>query len=392
MKKKIALILAVIIALSALITGINAVLAAEKFTPDLPIYDHDMGKWLFRERYLTTEVYSHIEYPEGTDEYRENRRYYYLFDFTPQYSADYTVSVRCKRKMRCDLYDKDNNLLAYGETSTPVTPLNYTYEFTYPLVKGEQYYYKFYYTAGYTDSFGPFYLDFTSTESDEIMPGGMKLSVINSQNSNVYDINGFTTQKMERDLRLDVTLKDGRPLTWLSKDMPIPNLNNCDIIVDRSTFSKELGEHTVNVYYMGHKATTTYIVEGCLHDYVLDSVAPPKWLEKGSSIYVCSKCGETLKSDFTLTGAELYENYRCCINSRTGDGNFSDDVDLNKDGVINARDFALINSMYYDAVAEYESCVGLSPEDDGYNPVYDLNLDNIIDASDFSILAKTHQG
>lgn len=389
MKKKIALLLVTIIILTASITGVNSALAAETFTPDLPIYDHDLGQWLFRERYLTTEVYSTVTYPVGTSEYNENRRYYYLFDFVPQYSADYTVNVRCKRKMRCDLYDKDYNLLAYGETSTPVTPLNYTYEFTFPLVKGEQYYYKFYYTAGWTDSFGPFYLTFTSSESDEI--GSMKLSVINSQNTNVYDINGFTTQQMERDLRLDVTLKDGRPLTWISRDLPIPTLNNCDIIVDRSTFSKELGEHTVNVYYLGHKATTTYIVEGCLHDYVLDSSSPPKWLEEGYSTYVCSKCGEILKSDFTLTGAELYENYSQCINSVTGDDNYSEEVDFNKDGVINARDFALINSLYYDAVSECESCMNLSSEDEGYNAVYDLNQDNIIDESDFSLLVKTHQ-
>lgn len=392
MKKKFALILVSVIALVSVITGISAVFAATTFTPDLPIYDHNMDKGLFKMRYLTTEVYPLSEYPYTAPEYKENRRYYYYCDFAPQYSADYTVKVNCKRKMKCELYDKDNNLLAYGETAAPDSPLNYTYEFTYPLVKGEQYYYKFVYTGGAYDSYGPFYVTFTSTESSELLPGGMKLSVINSEKSNVYDINGFTIAQLIKDLRLDATLKDGRPLTWISKDMPIPQLNGCAIIIDQSECSKELGEHRISVYYMGHKATATYIIEGCLHDYVFDSAAPPKWLEEGYNTYVCSKCGETLKSDFTLTGAALYENYDACMNSENGDDNYSAEVDFNNDGVINARDFALINALYYDAVAECESCMNLSSEDEGYNAVYDLNQDNLIDESDFSLLVKTHQG
>ena len=82
--------------------------SALDFTPDRPIEFHDMNKCLFREREFNTKLSS--QHPAYTDDWRN----FFWCDFKPQYAADYSFDIKSKFKMKCEIYDADNNMLSAG--------------------------------------------------------------------------------------------------------------------------------------------------------------------------------------------------------------------------------------------------------------------------------------
>jgi len=158
MKKILSAVMAFVMAFSVM-AGFGIFYADTRptldFTPDKAVEFHDMNKFLFREKEFTTKLSSQPPYAS------EDWRNFYWCDFVPQYSADYSFDVKSQFKMKCEIYDAENNLLSSGYSAdTKESDKLYHFSLTYRLEIDKQYYFKFAFTEGNYDTVGKFYVYF----------------------------------------------------------------------------------------------------------------------------------------------------------------------------------------------------------------------------------------
>ncbi len=344
MKKKIlAVLMSVVVVLSA-ISGI-AVYAANTtldFTPNTPIEFHDMRKFLFMEKEFSTRV--HPEHPVYTDDWK----YYYWCDFKPQYEADYSFSIRSQFRMKCEIYDDANNLLAVGNSDTAKGEDKlYHLSLTYRLETGKQYYFKYAFTEGNYDTVGKFWVYFSSNGSDKIESAeSLHLYINDSSSAHIYELKDYSVPQLFLDLTFIVIYKDGSFSKWVSRDNPAPQaLDGVDILLNSSDCRAEVGRHTLVAHYHGYEVKASFDIVECIHQYKLDSIEYPLWKQQGSIAYKCEKCGETY-SESTSTAEELKPLVEAGLNTKKGDADFNEAADVNRDNAINARDVAIILKAY----------------------------------------------
>ena len=161
MKKRLAVLTALLFLLTTAVLPYGITASAASYFPTTPIEYDGLYLALFSQLDLTT----------GTSDFfhGDNWKYYYRCSFTPQYSAEYTVTVSSRKKMKTELYDAQDNLLSASYAPAEINEdLRYIYSHTAYLEKGVTYYYEFAYTNGYYDSSGPFSVWMTSTPSDAV--------------------------------------------------------------------------------------------------------------------------------------------------------------------------------------------------------------------------------
>ena len=342
MKKILSAVMAVIVALS-LIAGLGVFYASPAlpdFTPDRPIEFHDMNKFLFREKEFDTKLTAGL--PAFTDDWRN----FYWCDFKPQYTADYSFDVKSKFKMKCEIYDADNNLLSAGNSAEAKENDGlYHFSLTYRLEKGEQYYFKFAFTEGNIDTVGRFYVYFSSGESGTLNDADhLHLYVNESSMSYTYELAEYSISQLMQDLKL-IVVYNGYFSQWISRDTPMTALDGVDIIFDASDCQSTVGSHTLVAHYLGYEVKATFNIVQCKHDYQIKSIDEPEWKQTGAVNYECVKCGDTY-SDVIPTAEELKPMIEATLNSKYGDGIYNVNADINRDKVINARDVAIVLKAY----------------------------------------------
>lgn len=342
MKKKIlSVVMAVVVLLSAL-TGI-AVYAANiilDFTPNTPIEYHDIHKFLFMEKEFSTGTVKELD---------GDWKNYYWCDFKPQYTADYSFSIRAQFQIKCEIYDKDNNLIAAANSDTKKGDDRlYHLSLTHRLQEREQYYFKFAFTEGNFDTVGKFWVYFSSNGSDKVLSAdNLHLLINGSSTAYTYYLEDYSVPELFLDLEFAVVYKDGTFAKWISKNTPQHALNGVDILINASDCRAEPGKHTLVVHYLGYEVSATFNIIDCKHEYKINSMINPQWKQQGKIIYKCDKCGRSY-SEFTPTAEELKPLVEESLNTKLGDDNFNSQADVNKDNVINARDVAIILRAYND--------------------------------------------
>lgn len=349
MKKKIlAVITAAVIAVS-MFTGISAFYAASSFdyTPNTPIEFHDMNKIMFMETSFSTKKSPQL--PAFTDDWK----YYYWCDFMPQYTADYTVDVGSQFRMKCEIYDADNNLIAV-ENSNPEKGEDRYYHFTltHRLTERNQYYYKFAFTEGNFDTVGRFLVLFTSNGSDKVPDADwLHLYINGSSTAYTYELEEYSVQKLFQDLEFIVVYKNGKFSKWVSRETPMMALDGVDILLNSSDCTKTVGKHTLIAHYLGYEVKATFNIVECIHKYKLENIEYPQLKTAGCYHYKCEKCGDE-KTEYTLTAEELRPLVEKSLNTKYGDSNYDKTADINQDGAVNARDVAIILKAYEGSSAD----------------------------------------
>lgn len=314
--------------------------SALDFTPDRPIEFHDMNKCLFREREFNTKLSS--QHPAYTDDWRN----FFWCDFKPQYAADYSFDIKSKFKMKCEIYDADNNMLSAGNSpEAKESDGLYHFSLTYRLEKGAQYYFKFAFTEGNYDTVGKFTVYFYSGESgtlDDTNP--LDLSINNSY-LYTYELAEYSVPQLMQDLKFIVFYPNGKFSKWISRETPITALDGVDIIFNASDCQKTVGRHTLVAHYLGYETEVPFEIVECKHSYQIKSIDEPEWKKTGKVNYECTKCGDTY-SDIIPTAEELKPMIERTLNSKYGDGIYNVNADINRDKVINARDVAIVLKAY----------------------------------------------
>lgn len=354
------------------------------FTPNTPKEYHDLPSALFSMRSLST----------GNNDYytNDNWKYYYWCDFCPQYSADYTLTVSSIRKMKIELYDADNNLLASAfSPETYDEEYRYVFSLTYPMEQGVTYYYKIAFTGGNFNSCGTFFIYFESTggplvESDD----NLHLYVNGSKNRTVFEKSTYTWLGFLESLSMKVVYKDGKLYQWTEVDNGYFTLNGCDILFNFSDCEDNVGTHKVFVHYMGYYAEATYQIVDCIHTYE-EAFAQPEWLEPGQIQMVCSKCGDVIVEDYTPTGYELSTEFMSRLNSVDGDGVYESYADLDNNGIINIRDYKFLSDMYATALEGVFIHFNEKDTEEAFEGKYDINNDGVINIRDYSLLLFTYK-
>lgn len=383
MKKKFALLMALLMLVTGIILPCSVSAFAATYFPTTPIeYDK-----------LSTALFSRIDLTTGTNNYHENDnwKYYYRCSFTPQYSADYTVTVSSRKKMKTELYDADDNLLSSSYAPYKANNgLYYEFSNTYYLEKGKTYYYEFAFTNGYFNSCGPFSVMMTSSPAAEIPSDDyLHLYVNGKKSGSVYELDSYSPQQLISDMSLRAVYSDGRLYEWKGEDTVIPYLNGCDIILDLSDCAAETGTHTVTVHFMGREVNAEFEIVDCIHNYVMTSQQQSSWLQQGCTVYTCIKCSESMSADIIPKGADAYTDFFDCFNLSSTDAGFNETYDVNSDGHINSRDYVLIKKMAENAKQGIYSAFNKRKGEQGYNPLYDINSDGIVNSRDVSALNRT---
>lgn len=355
---------------------------AESFFPNTPIEFHYLKNALFSQMDLTT----------GNNDYfqNDNWKYYYWCDFTPQYSAEYTVTVTTKKKMKTELYDAQENLICASYSPDEKNEDNrFVFSHTAYLEKGKTYYYKFAFTNGYFNSCGQFNIKMISGGAAEIpSDDNLHLFVNGTKERQVYELDEFTTERLLNDLSFKVVYADGKLYTWERTATVIPYLNGCDILLDLSDCEETVGYHTVTAHFMGYTTTATFEIVDCIHSYT-ESPLEPGWLTPAGTVYTCTKCGYSCTGNYTETGAQIYSDFMSHLNSSSTDSDFDAVYDMDADSVVSVRDYRLLINIYNVAANEMEKRMNSCAGDADYDPVYDLNSDGVINVRDFSALRKT---
>lgn len=383
MKKRLAVLFAVLTVLTSVVLpcGMNAV--AANYFPTTPIEFENLNLALFSQLDLTT----------GTNNFNQNDnwKYYYRCSFTPQYSAAYTVTVSSRKKMKTELYDAAGSLVSASYAPEELNAENrYVFSNTAYLEKGKTYFYEFSYTSGYFNSCGPFSVWMTSTAAEEIPQDDyLHLYVNGEKQGAVYELSSFSPQQLLQDLSMKVVYANGKLYEWKGSESLIPYLNGCDIILDLSDCAAELGVHTVTAHYMGREVTAQFEIVNCIHRYETESVTAPTWLEPGYTVYRCSKCSGSVTGDFTNTVAQSSGDFFDLYNTCETDENYQAENDLNHDGYINARDYSMMLKMYQQAEKAMLSAYNAKRGDSDYVSVLDMNADGYINARDISMLSRT---
>lgn len=366
---------------SALVVPVSEA-RADSYFPNTPIEFH----------YLRSALFSQLDLTTGNNDYfqNDNWKYYYWCDFTPQYSAEYTVTVTTKKKMKTELYDADENFISASYSPDEKNEDNrFVFSHTAYLEKGKTYYYKFAFTNGYFNSCGPFNIKMVSGGAAEIpSDDNLHLYVNGSKNQQVYELSEFSTERLLDDLSMKVVYADGKLYTWERKATIVAYLNGCDILLDLSDCNETVGVHTVVAHFMGYTTSATFEIVDCIHTYS-ESALAPGWLTPAGTVFTCSKCGYSCTGDYTQTGAEIYSDFMSHLNSTSESGDFDPVYDLDSDGTVNVRDYKLLLNIYNEAWKEMESRLNSNDGDANYDPVYDLNADGVINIRDFSALSKT---
>lgn len=312
------------------------------FTPDKAVEFHDMNKFLFREKEFTTKLSSQPPYAS------EDWRNFYWCDFVPQYSADYSFDVKSQFKMKCEIYDAENNLLSSGYSAdTKESDKLYHFSLTYRLEIDKQYYFKFAFTEGNYDTVGKFYVYFSSGESGTLSddPDRLNLTINGSSASYTYELAEYSVPQLMQDLQLVVFYPKGKYSIWKSSDTPITALDGVDIIFNASDCAATVGRHTLVAHYLGYEVKASFNIIKCKHSYKIKSIDEPAWKETGAVNYECEKCGETY-SDIIPTAEELKPLIEASLNAKKGESNYNVNADINRDNVINARDISIVLRAY----------------------------------------------
>ena len=379
MKKRLAVLTALLFLLTTAVLPYGITASAASYFPTTPIEYDGLYLALFSQLDLTT----------GTSDFfhGDNWKYYYRCSFTPQYSAEYTVTVSSRKKMKTELYDAQDNLLSASYAPAEINEdLRYIYSHTAYLEKGVTYYYEFAYTNGYYDSSGPFSVWMTSTPSDAVPNSDyLHLYVKGSKNAGVYELSSYSPQQLLQDLSLRVVYADGKLYEWIGKNSSIASLNGCDIILDLSDCAATVGAHTVTAHYMGHPVQAKFEIVNCIHEYEAH-VQRPTWLEPGSTVYTCSKCSESITGDFVCSESERQADFFSAFGASKTDSAYDPVYDLNADGYINSRDYVEINTMINEAQSEMLAAFNKKAGSAQYDSLYDLNTDGIINSRDVVLL------
>lgn len=383
MKKKWISLICVLSALCILISGAFICYAnTGPYLPTTPLYD-TLNNMLFTlGRTFTTGNNNYFQ--------NDNYKYYYWCDFTPQYGADYTVTVTTPKRMKIELYDSDNNFISRVDAPEEKDENNkFVFSLTHRLEERETYYYKFAYTNGYFNSCGPFFVQLSSGGGD-LIPNDeyLHLFIDGMRNGKVYDMYNYSQNLMISQLSFKAVHKDGRLHTWSFEESGIFYLDGCDILMNLGDCQKTVGKHTLEVHYMGYKTAATFIIVECLHEYEESSIFPT-WLEKGCTKYVCKKCGDSYFADYYENGQGMCSEFIGKLNSISGDDNYDVHYDLNKDGIINARDYKFLLDMYENANRELKERLNTSLDDEAYLSVYDMDNDGVINDTDYTMLLNS---
>lgn len=381
MKRKLAVFMAVVTVITAVfLPGVFYARAA--YFPTTPIEFEFLNLALFSQLDLTTGTNSNHD--------NDNWKYYYRCPFTPQYSAEYTVTVTTRRKMKTELYDAQGTLISASYSPDEMNEnYRYVHSHTAYLEKGQTYYYEFAFTNGYYDSCGPFTVQMTSTPAKDIPQDDyLHLYVNGKKSGSAYELDSYSPQSLLQDLSFRVVFEDGKLYEWKGENNAIASLNGCDIILDLSDCDSSLGTHTVTAHYMGRKVTAQFDIVKCIHDYS-ESVTNPTWLGQGCTVYTCSKCSESMVSDFTDSQSKQLSGFFSCYNAGEDDADFNAIYDLNSDGYINSRDYTMILKMVDYAESKMISSFNKKRNSPGYDAQYDINSDGIINSRDVVMLRQT---
>ncbi len=253
---------------------------AMDFTPNTAVSYHDIGKYLFNEREFTTGEPDASKFPDG------NWKYYYWCDFQAQYTANYTVALKAKKSIVCEIYDDSNNLLVKSNPSV-LSNGYYNSTVTYKLEKEQKYYFKFYFDGNAFDACGRFSVTFISDGSDEISGSESIKAFVNSSTSYVYEKDDYSVSKLANDLSFEVTYKDGSVAKWSSKEHPLQALNGVDILFDFSDCKNTTGSHWVTVHYLGYETKVGFRID--------DHHNLGQWVKQdGKYTKLCDVCGEVI--------------------------------------------------------------------------------------------------
>lgn len=382
MKKRFAALLAALTVITAVILPGGLYARAANYFPTTPIEFENLYVALFSQITLTTGNNNYFQ--------NDNWKYYYRCSFTPQYSAEYTVTVSTKKKMKTELYDSEGHFISASYAPDDKNEeYRYIFSHTAFLEKGETYYYEFAYTNGYFNSCGPFIVSMTSTPAEEIPQDDyLHLYVKGKKSGSVYELSSYSVQQLMLDMSMKAVYSDGKLYEWNGTDTVIPYLNGCDIILDLSDCAETVGTHTVTAHFMGRKVTAQFEIVECIHTYT-SSLQKPKWLECGCTVYTCSKCGKSYESDYTDEGAQLYSDFFDYFNTCKTDDDYSAAMDINNDGYINSRDYTAIVMLMSDAEENMHAGFNSKCGEDDYNPDYDMNSDGYINSRDIVELRRT---
>lgn len=379
-KKLICVIVAVAICVATMVSGILTA-RAQSYLPTTPIEYHNLSSYLFSNVTLTT----------GDNDFNlnDNWKYYYWCDFTPQYSADYTVTVTTSRMMKTELYDSQNNLLSSSNSEDKNENYKYVFSNTYFLEKGETYYYKFAFTGGFFNSCGSFNVKFESAGSPELQSDDHVHLYINDKTwGQKYELSQYTDNGLLDDLSLKVVYPDGTLRVWERDKTVFPYLDGCDIILDLSDCKTEVGVYTVTAYYKGYKSTASFEIVECAHEY--EQVATNlNWLKTGEVVYKCSKCGEEYTAKEAPSAFDMYKDFENQINLTQGDNNYNHFYDVDNNGVVNMRDCTLLLEYYYNAEEQIFFCINSSEGDGIYKSELDFDSNGVINIRDFTMLVES---
>ncbi len=390
LRKKLIKVLAALLAL-VLLSGTVLAYALPDFIPNTPVLYNNFHDALFSELHLSTGD-KLFPYEEGS------WRYYYWCAYQCQYNADYTVHVNYngRKAMEVELYDSDGETML-AEDKGQLTKLDtgkYSYdcEFTYSLTEGHLYYYRIAFSGHYYDSCGDFSVSLVSTPGDRIKTDENIILQIGNYENYTYDLEEFSHERLRNDLVFIAIYNDGSVDRWYGSEHigETPALRGCNIILDYSDCDATVGVHTLYAYYMGRKTEVTFNITGCVHEYSIKSQTERSWLNGAAATYRCSICGKEYTSFISDSGSDLFRNFYRHINTSKGERGYSEEFDLNSDGVINARDFSIVNSIFADTVKSFSKSLNTKFGDENFNDAFDLNKDGVINARDFTVLNKTH--
>ncbi len=363
------------------------------FIPNTPIQFNNLYDALFSELHLST---GNITYP-----YEEGSwRYYYWCVYNCQYNADYTIHVNHngRKAMEVQLYDADGTTMLAEDKGT-LTRLetgryNYNCEITYSLTEGHKYYYRIAFSEHYLDSCGDFTVSLVSTPGNRITSDENILLQIGNYEPYTYDIDEYSRERLRNDLTFIAIYTGGVVDRWYGSENPtgVPTLRGCYIMFDYSDCAATVGEHTITAHYMGRSTSKTFYITGCEHQYNLTSQTERTWLKSATQTYKCDVCGKEYTSVTEKSGKELFADFNNHLDARHGERNYSADFDLNKDQIINVRDFSILYSIFDETKQDFNRCLNLRRNDKNYKEEYDLNGDGIINMRDYVILysTKTH--
>lgn len=260
-------------------------------------------------------------------------------DFTPQYTADYTLSIWGHvggssgggRGIYFYLYDSDGNQLVKDGGSDKG-------KITYNMEKGKSYYYE---VRGFFSSTecNIDIREFSSTESglldDE---NGLKVRMDKT------DFVGYNPQDVLDNLFLIICDAQGINFVWRYKDA-VPNLkiNGIDVIIDMSACGA-CGTNTITVHYAGYGATCDFTIN---HDFsVFVSHVDPTPDSQGYDIYQCSRCDQQTKKNFV----DYSQSYKISTKGTDMGVVKFNDVDLTAGGSVDVEkgDSCTLNATPYE--------------------------------------------